>query len=1091
MYANVLKTLPNIEQIENADFNQTTVITDRNWVELYKLFEENRDYISYDKISPTFVNAIVATEDQRFWENPWVDWKWTVRTAINNARYGKVHWWSTITQQVIKNILLTPEKNIARKLKEIILAIKLVKYVKVDISDKYENLSDKEIDRKVKEKILELYSNYIFLWNNSYWLEIASQTYFWKKAIELDVLEWAILAWIPQAPSKYNPYSNRGSLMWDVVLSDKKNDDGSSQEIPSSARTQIVNQLVQLIDDTSFASKTKDTSLLSFLTWLLSWKRTIWWTTYDIEYVLWRKDYVLSRLYDESYITETELKEALQEWFTKEFNRDPIEIKAPHFVFWVIQELEKRYDQEVLRTWWLTIQTTLDFTIQRLAEQSIEENLWHIYSNQASNASLVYTDSHSGDILAYVWSKDYNNEDIDGQVDMVQAQRQPWSTIKPLIYSLWFINNQMTVDSPIYDINMKIGNNEPQNADGEFRWLTTVKKALAWSRNIPAIKMFMNAWWEPAVKTFLHDLWMSNLIMDRDHYGYALSLWAAETPMLELANAYAHLSAMWKPAKIDPVLEVRWADWSILYKKEPELQKQIIPSWVSYLIWNILSNKQNFPESRRKQFTFPWIDFATKSGTTNVVRWDEKFPRDWRLATYTPSKVLVMRAWNTDWSSMKRDAYGWWINSPVWKSFVWKLKANGYLQQETMQEREVKQANISLISWKLANYNTPLAFMKKSLGYIHSLPTEYDDHISAQQVDTLCYGKPTDLTPKDAIGQAWYIRPETIMSDKYDQKDVLTWRRNGWASSYSKMNGQYYTMDPISGECKDRVAIQELWEISMNLMQPEEWQKVTRTFTLWHQTKSPFKITDMKVYLWDIEISSTSYNKEWSVIDISDVKIPAEIADGEYVLKAIIRDEKWYSDSRSVKIKVWSVSTDTNPPYLVKDKIKVTPTADGGYSIVLLFGDDASTIWAWSVSIDWTKVHSFDWNVATFTVKDIWTLTYEVKDWVWNSGVGKVILKSDKPEIPVPSPEEDEVKPEVAPEVIQPENAPEKELPVEQEPIEEQQVAEPVKEEPPLLENTPPEKPEVIDENSDDVVLQEGEIVDAVNRMFPTDPVVQ
>jgi penicillin-binding protein 1A len=109
--------------------------------------------------------------------------------------------------------MLTPEKKIERKLKEMILAIKLNNYIRKDIKQKYNNLSSDQIDRRVKEKILELYSNYIFLGNNAYGIETAAQTYFATGASNLTILQAAILAGIPQAPSKYDPYTNKDLLM--------------------------------------------------------------------------------------------------------------------------------------------------------------------------------------------------------------------------------------------------------------------------------------------------------------------------------------------------------------------------------------------------------------------------------------------------------------------------------------------------------------------------------------------------------------------------------------------------------------------------------------------------------------------------------------------------------------------------------------------------------------------------------------------------------------------------------------------------------------------------------------------------------------
>lgn len=162
-YVSIVRTLPDIKEIENFDFKEATVITDRNGEVLYKLFEENRDYVSYEEIAPQFVNALIATEDQRFRTNPGIDIKGTIRAGLTDLFQGKSQGGSTITQQLIKNIMLTPEKKIERKLKEIILAMKLNSYIKQSIKEKYDQLSTKELDKKVKEKVLELYTNYIFL----------------------------------------------------------------------------------------------------------------------------------------------------------------------------------------------------------------------------------------------------------------------------------------------------------------------------------------------------------------------------------------------------------------------------------------------------------------------------------------------------------------------------------------------------------------------------------------------------------------------------------------------------------------------------------------------------------------------------------------------------------------------------------------------------------------------------------------------------------------------------------------------------------------------------------------------------------------
>lgn len=986
-YKNILQDLPDIAEIENFNFKQATTITDRHGEVLYTLFEENRQYIPYEKISENFINALVATEDQRFRTNPGIDWKGTIRAGITDITQGKTHGASTITQQLIKNLMLTPEKKIERKLKEIVLAMKLNKYITNDIKKKYMNLSDQEIEQKMKEKILELYSNYIFLGNNSYGVEVASRNYFDKNAADLTILEWAILAGIPQAPSKYDPYNKRAWLMWEIIATDKN---GTPVDITDDISHEIITKITASINNTNTMFRKDDTALINYLKWRLSFELPYQNEVYQIQYNPWRKDSVLARMYEEWYITESEFKQNFLAWFTYHFKRWKVQIKAPHFVFWVINMLEKNYDPELLRKWWLTITTTLDKTIQTFAEESINENKAHLDAYHVNNAAMIYTDSQNGDVLAYVWSEDYYNDDIDGQVDIIQAKRQPGSIIKPLIYALWFIKLNLTIDSPIYDIPFMIGNNRPHNADGIFQGLMAIKNALAGSRNIPAIKMFFAVGGETVVKEFLQKLGLKSL-RDDVNYGYPLAIGAGEAPMIEMTNAYMHLSAMGKPAEINPIMEIRSSDGTLLGRKQVKTQDQVIPAWVAYLIWNILSDKSNFPWDRQSTFTYPWITFATKSGTTNVKKWKEKLPRDGWFVAYTPDHVMMFRWGNTDGSPLRKDAYGGWINSPIWKTFTKKLEEHGDIQNTSIPQREVSGVSISKISGKLASYETPLAFVKKSLGYIKTLPTQIDENIKKIKVDILCNGKPSELTPPTDIEDAYLIQPESILPDQRDKDDIIEWWEKDGLEKYKEETQKPLFIKEFTGDCQERYTIAELGEISLTIMQPKSGDTVSRKFSLWHQTRSPFTIKTMKLYLDDIELKSFNYNQTGNLIDISTVTIPPEIDAGTYNLKAVIFDDKWYSDSQTISITI--ADSDTTPPYFMDDKIKITPQEDGSYEVVLIFWDDASTIASGSITQGENQIYTIKNNVALFTVPDLEPLHYSVADSAGNIAEGTVVLK--------------------------------------------------------------------------------------------------
>ena len=150
------------------------------------------------------------------------------------------------------------------------------------------------------------------------------------------------------------------------------------------------------------------------------------------------------------------------------------------------------------------MKTSLDYEIQKLAEVALSNNKAAFFENGATNGSMLYLDSHNGDVLAYVGSLDYFNKDIQGQNDMVRSPRQSGSSIKPLIYAL-------TIDTPIYDIFFKAGKDTPNNADGKFDGMLPLKKALGFSRNIPAVKMFFAVGGEAVVKPYLQSLGLSGI----------------------------------------------------------------------------------------------------------------------------------------------------------------------------------------------------------------------------------------------------------------------------------------------------------------------------------------------------------------------------------------------------------------------------------------------------------------------------------------------------------------------------------------------------------------------------------------------------
>lgn len=989
-YSNIVKKLPPISDIDNINFSQATIITDRNNVVLYKLFEENRTYVWFEKISKNMVNAIIATEDKNFWTNPWIDISWIVRAWLKDIMHlEKKQWASTITQQLIKDLLLSREKTITRKLKEAVLAFQINSYIENQLKAKHQNLSNDELDRKSKEKIMELYLNHIFLWNNAYWIEAASKLYFWTSAQNLWILESSILAWIPQAPSKYNPYTNKETIMWQLIVRNF-----SWDEIKPSIelKKEIISKIKTNSDWTTSAFVDNQESFANLLEKITKTQIEFSWELYSITYERGRKDWILGRMIEDKYIDAKQAKQTFLDWLEFEFKYQKIEIKAPHFVFSVINDLKEKYGEEMLMKWWLTIKTSLDYNIQQLAESAINNNMWNIKKQWWSNASLIYLDSRNWDILGYVWSSDFNNKEIDWQVDMIQSLRQPWSTVKPFLYSLWFMENKLTIDSPIYDIPMTIWWDNPENSDWNYDWLTSIKRALAWSRNIPAIKMYFSIWEDKEVIKFFKKLWVNSFSSKID-YGYPLAMWWWEVRMKELANAYMHLSAQWQPAEIDPVLEIRNSNWSIIYKKNVTQQEQVIPSWVAYMIWKILSDKNNLPSSWVANYTFEWLKMATKSWTTDVkLKNGKQLPRDWWLAVYTPSKVWIFWAWNTKWEPLNKDAYGGWLNSKIRKEFFKSMLTKWYIKDEDMEEKEVKEVYVSKLSWKIPSDETPSSLIIPSLWYIENLPEEIDG-TKTIKIDKACNWIATDETPQEDISTAFMVDINSVLKWTRDTEQIKTWWEKTWLQRYSELLWKSIVISQPNETCdssKRNISTNDSTKIE--ILKPINNQNIVDKFSIWYKITSDKKINNIEIYLDYDNIWSYKYQDKQEIIDIKNIELK-NISTWKHKIKLIAIDEEWARNSEIISVNI--IEKDTDSPSLNKDKISLEKTAEWKYSISVLFEDESSYVKWWTILQDWKTIKEFKWPWTSFEVENTQWITFKVQDWYDNVSEWDIVVKSE------------------------------------------------------------------------------------------------
>ena len=986
MEINVFKNLPDVSQVKDMVFSQATIIQDRNWVELYKFFDENREYVEIDKISNHMINAIVAMEDQNYWEHEWLD-PWGIFRA---ALKGK--WWaSTLPQQLMTNVfklkagLTSTDKNwieykldkVAYKLRQIILAKRLNSTLQKQVKAENTNLSNDEAKKEMKKKVLELYLNYIEFWNNSFWVEAAAKAFFGVSASDLTIAQSAILASLPKWPGQYSPLTEswRKNLMWYFKITDAS---GSEYPYDWTLKQDIITKFSDAIKKADFSNKKSGNSSVSLLKWLWSFTIIVDGKEYIVTFYNWRKDVVLSRMFEDWYITEDEYKAAEIESLTIEFKSASFQIKAPHFVFWIKEVLEEMYWEDAVLEWWLIVKTSLDYNIQQMAEEAFKNNVRTLYENWANNSSMLYVNTDNWDVLAYVWSLDYFNDEIQWQIDMVKSRRQSWSSIKPLIYALWFMRLPITIDTPIYDIEYQVWPDRPNNADNKFEWLMPLRTALWHSRNIPAIKMFVAEWWEWVVKPFLKSLGLP--LNDDINYWYPLAIWAAEISLLEFANAYEHLTTE-TPAEINPILEITSADGSVMYEKEVVEKEDIIPAWVKYLIWKILSDPNNRLAGWVNKFNVSWLTYALKTWTSNMKtdKWNR--PRDGLVAAYTPDNLILMWAWNADASPMNSNAYGWTIHAQPLKEFLWWLVNWWYITNREMTNVETANISISKITGNLPSETTPWELITTTMWYVNNMPKEADWDVVTYEYDAACLWVVSPITPIDEVKQWYFMRLSSFMPGNDDLEKIKEW----WSEKAKiptwwewSLNINVLSSAP-EWYCENREpSVSD--SIKVSIIDPESNQKISAKPSIMYSVKSDSLLRSLTITVDWATVFSKNYTRQTEDLATSDIDL-SNFTPWNHTITVQAIDANWNMNSASINDVLQS--DDTEPPYLAVDQSKKQDKWDWQYQITLVFDDHLSWIPWWKISVNWNTINSFEWRLASFTTSAE-TVDVEVKDNYWN-----------------------------------------------------------------------------------------------------------
>ncbi len=571
------KDLPDPNKIIDRSIIQSTKIYDRNGEKiLYDIHgNERRTLININELPEYVMNATIAIEDKNFYKHGGISIWGIIRGQILPRLRGKrAQGGSTLTQQFVKNAVLTNKRSIARKIKEWILSYQIEK--------KYS-----------KREILSMYFNEIPYGSVAYGVESAANIYFNKSAKDLTIAESAILAALPQAPTYYSPY-------------------GSHKD--------------ELIG---------------------------------------RQQYIIDLMAKQGLITTTEAKKAKAEKI--KFNKQRNNITAPHFVFYVREELNAILGERFVEQAGLKVITTLDYNKQKIAEQIIKEKTEKYPEKyKANNAALLSLDVDSGDILAMVGSRDFFDDNIDGQVNVTLANRQPGSSIKPFIYTLAFEKGYQP-ETILFDVKTLFKTTsddyEPLNYDLKTHGPVSLRKALAGSLNIPAVKVMYLVGIKDSLK-LLKNIGYTTIKKPKD-YGLSLVLGGLEVKMIEHTNAFATLAreGIKKPTR--SILRVEDAHGKILYEAEKEKGKRVLDKEAVIKTNSILSDNQarSYIFGANNHLTLNNYPVAAKTGTTN------DFNDAWTIG-FTPHLVTAVWIGNNNNKKMIRGAAGGALAAPIWQAYM-------------------------------------------------------------------------------------------------------------------------------------------------------------------------------------------------------------------------------------------------------------------------------------------------------------------------------------------------------------------------------------------------------------------------------------
>ena len=607
--------LPDYKFLKNYKPPVSSKLYSGNGVLVSDFSSEKRIFVPFEAIPNIVINSFLSAEDKNFFYHPGVDAKGIVRAIKNNIKNAlkskRLEGASTITQQVAKNFLLSNEVSFDRKIKEAILAFRIERALS-------------------KERILELYLNQIYLGEGSYGIASASLRYFDKSISELNYSEAALLAALPKAPSRYNPYKNIKLAKYrrDLVLKNLY----ENQYIDKNLLNELINTDIKLnkrqriyLEDSRYYVEDVRKNVID---------------TYGFDKV-YKQGFNIKTPIDLNLqnIASSALRKGLEQYdrrrgwrgslinkkISKNWNKNLDKFKLEKSIGWEIAIIKKINKFEANIETENNIKGKIKFENLNWTRKNIDELFkvgdlvyvkkinqedYELKQLPAVNGGIVVMDPFTGRVLAMAGGFSFNKSEYNR---VTQAKRQPGSAFKPFIYALALENNftpsTLVLDAPIVleqGIDLKMW--KPENYGKKFYGPSTLRTGVEKSRNLMTVRIAQEIGLNK-ITNFSKKL----KIYERPDELMSISLGSAETTLLKMTSAYSSFvngGKLVEPIFIDRIQD---SEGKTIFKNQLRFCKDC--DLISYTSENLPQIKNNY-----KQIFSPQTAYQMTSILEGVVQ---------------------------------------------------------------------------------------------------------------------------------------------------------------------------------------------------------------------------------------------------------------------------------------------------------------------------------------------------------------------------------------------------------------------------------------------------------------------------------------